>query len=53
MKPVVEFVDIQNFNSFNNDFNQEFGDDQYLPADFKSIIYASLEYRNQIQCYDE
>ncbi|MBL6785010.1 MAG: hypothetical protein ISQ32_01760 [Rickettsiales bacterium] len=47
LKPVVEFVDIQNFNSFNNDFNQEFGDDQYLPADFKSIIYAlGLEYRN-------
>ena len=40
IRPMVEYVNIENFNSFNNDFNQEFGDDQYLPADLESILFV-------------
>ncbi|MDC0857292.1 hypothetical protein OAP83_01100 [Rickettsiales bacterium] len=46
LRPLLEYVDIENFNSFNNDFNQEFGDDDYLPADYESkLISLNLDYK--------
>ena len=38
IKPSLEYTSIDAFNSFNNRFNQEFGDDAYLPADFESLL---------------
>ena len=46
LRPLLEYVNIENFNSFNNDFNQEFGDDDYLPADYESkLISLNLDYK--------
>jgi hypothetical protein len=46
IRPVIEYVNIDNFNSFNNDFNQEFGDDLYLPADYESkMISLNFDYK--------
>jgi len=45
IKPMVEYVQIDAFNSFNNDFNQEFGSEAYLPSDLESILLAfGIEY---------